>query len=127
MNKSIGDTLRLGGSVYRIVGIYETGDAFEDSGAVLALSDAQVLLGRPRQVNLFYIRLKDPALSERFQERVGRTWRGLAVSGVDEFSDQQTMADMLRALRLGDRRTGDHHRRRRHDEHPVDGGPRAHP
>lgn len=96
MKKSVGDSLRLGGSVYRIIGIYQTGDAFEDSGAVMRLKDAQELLARPRKVNLFYIRLKDPALSERFQQRVARTWRNLQVSGLEEFASQQTMADMLR-------------------------------
>ncbi len=96
LKKSVGDSLRLGGSVYRIIGIYQTGDAFEDSGAVLRLKDAQDLLARPRKVNLFYIRLKDPALSERFQQRVARTWRNLQVSGLEEFASQQTMADMLR-------------------------------
>ena len=35
LNKRVGDTLRMTGSAYRIVGIYETGDAFEDGGAVL--------------------------------------------------------------------------------------------
>jgi len=40
LDKSVGDTLRLTGSIYRIIGIYETGDAFEDSGAVMSLKDA---------------------------------------------------------------------------------------
>lgn len=96
LKKSVGDSLRLGSSVYRIIGIYQTGDAFEDSGSVMRLKDAQELLARPRKVNLFYIRLKDPALSERFQQRVARTWRNLQVTGLDEFASQQTMADMLR-------------------------------
>ena len=34
LEKSAGDTLRIGESVYRVVGIYETGEAFEDSAAV---------------------------------------------------------------------------------------------
>lgn len=96
MKKSVGDTIRLGGSVYRIIGIYQTGDAFEDSGAVLRLKDAQELLARPRQVNLFYIRLKSPELSERFRERVARTWRNLQVSGLEEFANQQMMGDILK-------------------------------
>ncbi len=95
LKKSVGDTLRLTGSIYRIIGIYQTGDAFEDSGAVMGLKDAQDLLGRQRQVSLFYIRLKDPSLRERFLTRVERQWPDFSVSGVKEFSEKQTMTDML--------------------------------
>ncbi|MBN1146041.1 MAG: ABC transporter permease [Anaerolineales bacterium] len=95
LDKSVGDSLHVGGSLYRIVGIYETGDAFEDSGALLPLAEAQVLLGKPRQVSLFYIRLKDPVLKDRFLERVKRRWPDLSLSGIQEFADSQAMEDML--------------------------------
>jgi ABC-type antimicrobial peptide transport system permease subunit len=98
MDKQIGDTLRVTSSAYRVVGIYQTGDAFEDSGAVLGLKDAQELLGRPRQVSLYYIRLKDLALRERFLERAGRLWADLSVSGLQEFANKQSMTDMLRGF-----------------------------
>jgi ABC-type antimicrobial peptide transport system permease subunit len=98
LKKSVGDTLRLTGSIYRIIGIYETGDAFEDSGAVMGLKDAQDLLGRQRQVSLYYIRLKDPGLRERFLTRVERQWPDFSVSGVKEFSEKQTMTDMLQGF-----------------------------
>jgi len=96
LNKSVGDTIRLTGSVFRIIGIYETGDAFEDSGTLMRLSDAQTLLGKPRQVSLYYIQLKDPSLSERFVSRVERKWPDLSLSGIDEYADEQMLADMLR-------------------------------
>ena len=96
LDKDVGDSMRLVGSTFRIVGIYQTGDAFEDSGAVMELKDAQQLLGRARQVSVFYIRLKDPALKERFLKRVERQWPDLALSGAQELADKQTMADMLR-------------------------------
>ena len=98
LDKSVGDTLRLTGSVFRVVGIYQTGDAFEDSGALLSLADAQNLLGKPRQVSIYYIRLKNPALSERFIQRVERQWKDLSLSGVDEYADKQSMADMITAM-----------------------------
>ena len=72
MDKSVGDTLRITSTTYRIVGIYETGDAFEDSAALLRLEDAQELLGKERQVSLFYIRLKDTTLRARLEARVAR-------------------------------------------------------
>jgi ABC-type antimicrobial peptide transport system permease subunit len=96
-HKSTGDTLRLGGSAYRVVGIYQTGDAFEDSGALLSLADAQDLLGKPRQVSLYYIQLKSPDLHQRFISRVQRLWPDLQVSGASDFADKQALVDILKA------------------------------
>ena len=96
LDKAPGDILVLTGSAFRVVGIYETGDAFEDSAAVLPLKDAQDLVGKPRQVSLFYMQLKDPSLRERFVSRVERKWPDYSLSGIEEFADEQTMADYLR-------------------------------
>jgi ABC-type lipoprotein release transport system permease subunit len=95
MDKQVGDSLRLTESTFRIVGIYETGDAFEDSGAVLPLDQAQIVLGKPRQVSLVYIQLKDPALQQRLIDRVTRQWPDLAISTSHEFADKQMMGDMM--------------------------------
>jgi ABC-type antimicrobial peptide transport system permease subunit len=98
LDKSVGDTLRVTTTTFRVVGIYQTGDAFEDSGAVLRLSDAQALLGRARQVSLFYIQLKEPASRQRFIARVERQWPDLSLSGLDEFADKQSMIEMIGAF-----------------------------
>ena len=37
---AVGGSLRIGETAYRVVGIYETGEAFEDGAAVLRLPDA---------------------------------------------------------------------------------------
>lgn len=97
MEKTTGDTLRIMDTVFRIVGIYETGDAFEDSGAILNLDNAQEVVGKQHQVSVFYIQLKDPSLSERFITRVERKYPGLSISGIEEFADQQIMDDMIQA------------------------------
>ena len=96
LSKKIGDSLHITGSAFRIIGIYQTGDAFEDGGAVMRLSDAQELLGKQRQVNMFYIRLKDTTSAEQLIERVNRQWPGFSVSGLDEFADNQAMSNMLK-------------------------------
>ena len=57
----VGDTLKVAGSSYRIVGIYENGVAYEDIGGVIDLRDAQRLFRKPRQVSFIGIRLRDPA------------------------------------------------------------------
>lgn len=96
LKKKIGDSLRLTGSTFRIVGIYQTGDAFEDSGAVVPMSEAQDLLGKPRESNLFYIQLKDINMRQRLEARVERLWPDLSISGTSEFADKQIMGDMMK-------------------------------
>ena len=95
LDKAPGDTLRIQESVFRIVGIYETGQGLEDSGAVLPLRDAQQLLGRQHQVSIFYIQLKDAPLAERVEPRIERLWPDLSLSTTDAYADQQMMGDMM--------------------------------
>jgi ABC-type antimicrobial peptide transport system permease subunit len=95
LDKKVGDTVRLQGSNFKVVGIYQTGDAFEDSGSILRLKDAQDLLAKPHQVSLFYIQLKDPALKDRLAERISRQWKFLKVSGTSEYASNQTMQMIL--------------------------------
>jgi ABC-type lipoprotein release transport system permease subunit len=101
LNKTPGDSIRLMDSVYRIVGIYETGETLEDRGALLDLPDAQSLIGMQRQVSLFYIQLKDPGLKDRFQARVDRLWSDLSLSGTDDFASKQLMITVLHAYVIG--------------------------
>jgi ABC-type antimicrobial peptide transport system permease subunit len=95
LDKQVGDSLRLTDTVYRIVGIYQTGDGLEDSGCVLRLSDAQELLGKPRQVSLYYIQLGERASAEHVITRVGRLWPDLSISSATDFADRQLMVDFL--------------------------------
>ena len=39
----VGDTMRITGTSFRVVGIYETGDSFEDGATVMPLDEAQAL------------------------------------------------------------------------------------
>jgi ABC-type antimicrobial peptide transport system permease subunit len=94
--KKVGDTFMLGGQTYRIIGLYETGDPFEDAGVVLELREAQELLGKSRQVSLFYVQLKDLALSDRLIERAARLWPGYDLKSTDDFTNSQIMDDSLR-------------------------------
>lgn len=98
MKKRPGDTVRVMGGVYRVVGLYQTGSAFEDSGALLRLEDAQDLLNKPRQVSLYYVRLSDPGMHPRLQEKATRLWPELSLSDAAGFADKQLMGDATEAL-----------------------------
>jgi ABC-type lipoprotein release transport system permease subunit len=101
LNKEVGDTVRIMESAFRVAGIYETGATLEDNGAVIPLRDAQDLLGKPRQVSVFYIQLKDINLSERVERRVSRLWPELSLSGSGEFADKQLMGNYIQAFAWG--------------------------
>jgi len=95
LDKQTGDSLHLIDSVYRIVGIYETGQTMEDSGALIPLSDAQELLGKQRQANIFYIQLKDPALADRVIERAERLWPDLSLNSSEAYADKQILGTAM--------------------------------
>jgi ABC-type antimicrobial peptide transport system permease subunit len=95
MEKSPGDSLHLIDSLYRIVGIYETGQTMEDSGALIGLEHAQELLGKQRQANIFYIQLKDPALADRVIARAERLWPDLSLTSSESYADKQIMGPAM--------------------------------
>ncbi len=95
LGKEVGDALRITGGAFRIVGIYETGDAFEEGGAVIPLEEAQSLLLQPRRVSMFYIRLRDPGDEARLRARVERHFSDLILSTTSEFADRQMMIESM--------------------------------
>ena len=95
LGKGVGDSIRLTSTTFRIVGIYETGSAFEDGGGVVKLADAQLLMGRQRQVNMFHIKLKDPQYEDRVIKRAERLWPDYQMVTSRELSDQQVMGDTM--------------------------------
>jgi len=101
LSKEVGETLRITGGVFRIVGIYETGDAFEESAAVIPLEEAQRLLLQPRRVSLYYLRLRDPSDEARLRSRMSRQFPDLTLSTTTEFADRQDLVKYLAAVAWG--------------------------
>jgi ABC-type lipoprotein release transport system permease subunit len=101
MEKQVGDVLRLTGGAFRVVGIYETGNAFEDAGAVLPLEEAQALMFQPHRVSMVYIKLRDPSDADRLQARVERRFPNLGLSTTSGFADQEMMTEALEAGAIG--------------------------
>jgi ABC-type antimicrobial peptide transport system permease subunit len=58
---AVGDAMTLFGNRYKVVGISETGVAYEDGGGILALREAQRLLNRPRSVSFIFVDVVNPA------------------------------------------------------------------
>ncbi len=89
LDKGVGDTFRLYESVYRIIGIYETGEPFEDGAAVVALEEAQAISGKPRQVNAFLIQVRDDADVERLRQRIEERYEDVTATTSADFEQEQ--------------------------------------
>jgi ABC-type antimicrobial peptide transport system permease subunit len=97
-NVGVSSSLRIGETSYRIVGIYETGEAFEDGGAVLRLADAQVLLGMQRKVSVYYIQIKDLSLADRLKTRIERKYPDLLISSAENMVNESSITDLLKIV-----------------------------
>ena len=101
LGRQVGDTLLITGSAFRIVGIYETGDGFEDGAAVIPLEEAQLLALQPRRVSALYVRLRDPAEADQLRARIERRFSDLAISTTSGFVDEQQMLELVEAMTMG--------------------------
>jgi ABC-type antimicrobial peptide transport system permease subunit len=98
MDLQVGDTLRITGSAFRVVGIYETGTGFEDAAAVVLLQEAQAMTLRPRQVSVFYIKLSNPDEADSVKARIERRFPDLAISTSSGFASEEQLFEMLDAI-----------------------------
>jgi putative ABC transport system permease protein len=96
LDKEVGDRLRILGSVYRIVGIYETGNVTEECGGVISLRDMQNLFGRKRHVSFYTVKVQSLDEVENVRERIMEDFPELAVIRSAEFTESEPAT--LRAL-----------------------------
>lgn len=96
--KSIGDTLRLRGSAFEVVGIFETGATYEDGGAVIGLADAQTLFGRRRQVSYFNIKVDKSERIDSLKTDIEARWPELAATRSGEPTRQTEALGLYRSF-----------------------------
>lgn len=97
----VGDSLRIYGVPYRIVGIYETGQGMEESGGVLTLEDAQEIAQLERKVSLYQIGLRRGSNDGEVIERIKTLDLDLAVSRAGDREGEQQWDEMLRGFAWG--------------------------
>jgi ABC-type antimicrobial peptide transport system permease subunit len=98
MKKRPGDSIQLMGSVYRIVGIYETGIGYEDGAGVIDLKEAQALFKKPNQVNMYGIKLQDLDKADVIRRQVEVRWPGVSVSRSSEFAEKSNDMQVTRTM-----------------------------
>jgi ABC-type antimicrobial peptide transport system permease subunit len=96
--KSVGDKFRFNNIGYRVVGIYETGNTFEDGGAVISLSDAQRAFDRRNQVSYFNLNVKDPRRIDALKREIETRWTDLTAIRSGESNEQQELFELYRSL-----------------------------
>jgi ABC-type antimicrobial peptide transport system permease subunit len=101
----VGDSIRLLNSNFRVVGIYETGQAFEDAGVVIGLREAQAITGKLRQVQFYLVSLRDPGQAERVKADLEAVFPDIDFSLTSELAESasdfrvlQDMADQISVL-----------------------------
>jgi ABC-type antimicrobial peptide transport system permease subunit len=100
MELHVGDTLRITGTAFRVVGVYETGSGMEDAGALVPLEEAQALALQPRRVSMLYVKLDDPRQADRVRARIERHLPDVSVASSSAFADQEQLFSMLDGVAL---------------------------
>jgi ABC-type antimicrobial peptide transport system permease subunit len=102
LHKSVGDTVEVGGSRFRVVGIYESGATWEEMGGVISLRDAQSFMGRPRKVTMYMVKVDDPSQAPEIVERINAelpdAHANLSGDFVEQMPDMQAMDAMMAAI-----------------------------
>jgi ABC-type antimicrobial peptide transport system permease subunit len=96
----LGDYLTLYDNRYKIVGIYETGTAYEDGAGLLALREAQRLLGRQRSVSFIFVDLDKPSDAEPVRSALERRFPEAQVSLSSDFAQDSDMMGQMDAMTL---------------------------
>lgn len=98
LKKGVGDKFRINDISYRVVGVYETGQSFEDNGAVIHLEDAQRAFDKRRQVSYFKLQLTDPSYREAVRTEIETRWDNLGVTRSGEANSQDEMLKIYRSM-----------------------------
>jgi putative ABC transport system permease protein len=87
LDKGVGDRIQMLGWSFTVVGIIETGAAFEDNGGVIDLRDAQRLMKKPRQVMMAQVKLTDPRSADQTLVALSAAFPHLLFSKTAEFTE----------------------------------------
>jgi ABC-type antimicrobial peptide transport system permease subunit len=98
LKKHVGDKFRINDISYRVVGIYETGQSFEDNGAVIHIEDAQRAFDKRRQVSYFKLKLENLNQRDEVRTAITTRWDELGVTRSGEASSQDQMLKLYRSM-----------------------------
>jgi len=101
LKKNVGDSIRLFGKAFHVAGIYETGQLFEDNGAVITLSDAQRILKKSHRVSFFEVSLEHPSEADRTKRLIEDLSPEVSVTKASDLADEQQTVETIRGMAWG--------------------------
>jgi len=94
----LGDTFKISGSPFRVVGLLEIKEGAQVAAAniYLPLGDAQALIkGGPEAVNILYLRLQNPSMLNKVKKQISKEVKGVSVSSSDSFLELMGGVSMI--------------------------------
>lgn len=99
LNLPVGSTLELEtGEEFGVVGIYQTGNVYLDSGAIITLKEAQEVAGREETVTAIAIYLTDNADKDSIIGQIEANWRYLKVTTAPRLLENSAIAKFGNAI-----------------------------
>lgn len=84
--RQVGDTLKIAGKPFTVVGLYETGSMLLDVVVVMDIAAAREVLKMPSEaVSSFYVEATDPAQNDAISELIEKTEEGVDARSMGEF------------------------------------------
>ncbi|GAC1471743.1 MAG: ABC transporter permease [Isosphaeraceae bacterium] len=84
--RAVGDTLRIGGKAFTIVGLYETGSMIFDVVIVMDITTARKLLKiAPETVSSYYVETIDPSQNDRIAAAIEKAEPDVEARSMNEF------------------------------------------
>jgi putative ABC transport system permease protein len=85
--RKVGDTLKIGGKPFHVIGLYETGSMILDTVIVTDIDTARALVNIPGDtVSSYYVETFDPAGNDRVSALIEKTAAGVESRSMAEFA-----------------------------------------
>lgn len=102
LKKDLGNKMRIAGARFTIVGIYENGVSFEDTGAAISLRDAQDLFDKQGEVSFLGVALHDQKravdVANLLEQQFADVMVGTTSTFTEKMQDFKTMESMMNAM-----------------------------
>lgn len=97
----LGDTLTVDATTFRVVGVYDSGNLFEDHGAYAPLASVQRIARRPGTITLVYVKVKEGADAKAVAQSIRMTIPSVTtVSNIAEYGEVDQGTKIINAADL---------------------------
>lgn len=97
-NTTVGDTLRMGGTDYKVVGIFESGNANQDRSIFMSLDEAQTLMDDKDNITSVFVKVDDGADVDNVSSDIEDNFKNENISVVTSLSDISMASEMIDML-----------------------------